>query len=347
MPIDLDTFLTTVYCIIDDWCQQHLVPQRAHRPGQRPELSDSEVLTLMVLAQWQAERSETAFLAYVGTHWRAYFPRLLSQSAFNRRARDLCGAVSQLGPTLAQHLAATQPGSAAYQVLDTVPVPLMRQCRGRRHRCFAAEADIGQGGSDDERYYGVQLLAVVDAGGWITGFVIGPASADDRWLAEALWRWRQDPTAPTPTAAEMAAVLGPSHRRGGGRRGPAGPLGPGLGVGTPDPGPQLGDLGLRGAAWRAHWRAAYGVTVLTKDDYDGLPAAEEARLDRWFCGWRQVVETVNGQLDAVFGLKFPRAHTYWGLLTRLGAKVAAHNLLLGINHLLDRPAFTHFNPLPA
>lgn len=60
-----------------------------------------------------------------------------------------------------------------------------------------------------------------------------------------------------------------------------------------------------------------------------------------------MVETVNGQLDAVFGLKFPRAHTSWGLLTRLGAKVAAHNVLLGINHLLDRPAFTHFNPLPA
>lgn len=280
MPIDLDTFLTTVYGIIDDWAQQHLVPQRAHRPGQRPALSDSEVLTLLVLAQWQPDRSETAFLAYVGTHWRAYFPRLLSQSAFNRRARDLCGAVSQLGPALARHLAGVPWNPAAYQVLDTVPVPLMRWCRGRRHRCFAAEADLGHGGSDHERYYGVQLLAVVEADGRITGFVIGPASADDRWLAEALWRWRQAPTAPAPTAAELAAVLGPSHRRGGQRCGPAGPLGPGLGVGTPDPGPQVGDLGFRGADWRAHWQAAYGMTVLTKDDYDGLPPATEARLDR-------------------------------------------------------------------
>ena len=127
MPIDLDTFLITVYCIIDDWCQQHLVPHRAHRPGRRPDLSDSEVLTLLVLAQWQQNRSETAFLAYARRHWRAYFPHLLSQSAFNRRARDLCGAVSQLGPALARHLAGVPPRPSAYQVLDPVPVPLMRQ----------------------------------------------------------------------------------------------------------------------------------------------------------------------------------------------------------------------------
>src|SRR2546421_7342790 len=52
-----------------------------------------------------------------------------------------------------------------------------------------------------------------------------------RWLAEALLRWRQAPTAPSPSAADLRPVLGPSHKRGG-RVGPRGPLAPRQGVGT-------------------------------------------------------------------------------------------------------------------
>jgi hypothetical protein len=256
MRVDLDTFLTVVYCTLDDWCQTHLSPARAHRPGKRPDLSDSAVLTLSVVAQWQAHHSERAFLRYACQHWRGYFPRLLSQSAFNRRSRDLVGALSQCGPALAAQVSPAPAAASASTVLDSVPVPVMRVCRGRRHRCFADEADIGYGGSDKDRYYGVQLLAEVNQRGRITGFVSGPASTDDRWLVEALLRWRQDPTAPPPTAADRAPVLGPSHRRGGQRQGPTGRLAPGLGVGQPQPGPQLGDLGLRGDAWRQHWQTA-------------------------------------------------------------------------------------------
>jgi hypothetical protein len=232
-------------------------------------------------------------------------------------------------------------------VLDTVPVPLLRRCRGRRHRLFAAEADLGQGGSDDEWYSGMHLLAVVTPAGLITGFVVGPARTDERWLAEALLRWRQEPAAPPPTASELAAVLGPSHRRGGQRRGPAGPLLPEVGAGKPDAAPYLGDLGFRGAAWHAHWQAAYGATVLTKADYARLPPTDRRPARRWLSGRRQVVETVNGRLEDTFGLKFPRARTQTGVLTRLAAKVAAFNLSISLNHLADQPPLAVCNPLLA
>jgi hypothetical protein len=185
------------------------------------------------------------------------------------------------------------------------------------------------------------------AAGLITGFVVGPAGTDERWLAEALLRWRGDPTAPAPTAAELLPVLGPSHRRGGQRVGPTGPIASAAGVGEPEHAPALGDLGVGGAAWRRHWRAAYGVTVLTKADYRSLPPADRRRLRRWLCGRRQVIETVNGWLAEALGLKFPRARTYWGVLTRLAAKVAAFNLGVSLNHRFDRPPFALFNPLAA
>src|SRR5436309_7213792 len=147
MDLDLDTFLTAVYCVVDDLYRAEFAPAKPVRPGHRPELSDSEVLALMALAQWQPRRSEGRFVAYAARHWRAYFPRLLSPSAFNRRARDLAGVLCALGPRVAARLSALA-GPSAYEALDGIPVPLMRRCRGNRHRLFAAEAGIGRGGSD-------------------------------------------------------------------------------------------------------------------------------------------------------------------------------------------------------
>jgi hypothetical protein len=345
MELDLDTFLTTVYCQVDDLYRAQVAPHKPVRPGRRPVLSDSEVLTLLVVGQWQQDRSERAFLRYARTHWRGYFPHLLSQSAFNRRARDLAGAALVLGQHLAQVAPAATAPPAAYQVLDGVPVALARVCRGRRHHCFAAEADVGRGGSDGERVFGVRLLTVVSPAGPITGWVIGPAATGERWLAEALLRWRQDPTAAAPTAAELASVLGPSHQPGGQRRGPTGPLAPTQAVGPPATVPYVADLGFAGTAWREHWQAANDATVLTKADYRSLPPVARAAWVRWFARLRQPIETVFSWLTERLGLQYPRARTYWGLLTRLAAKIAAFNLAVFLNHQGHHPTFAQFTPL--
>ena len=52
MTLDLDTFLTALYTIMDDLYSQHYAHRKPLRPGRRPELSDSEVLTLTICAQW-------------------------------------------------------------------------------------------------------------------------------------------------------------------------------------------------------------------------------------------------------------------------------------------------------
>jgi hypothetical protein len=339
MELDLDTFLVTVYCQVADLYQAHFASQKPRRPGAKPELSDSEVLALMLLGQWEPRRSERAFLSYVRKHWRSYFPRLLSQSAFNRRARDLWGVLCQLCPLLAASWEASEVCADAYEAMDGVPVPLMRRCRGNRHRLFANEAAIGRGGADREWYYGVKLVASISPRRGLTGFVFGPANTEEHWLAEALFRWRADPQAPPPSAPELAPVLGPAHRLHGGRRGPSGPLSAPLAVGTPSAVPSLADLGYRGEAWTQHWREAYDAWVLMKAAYPTTAGRA------WFNGLRQCVETTFGCLIDIFGLKFPRARTAWGLLTRVAAKMSAFNMALWINHRFGRPTFAIFNPL--
>ncbi len=326
MDIDLDTFLVALYTVVDDTYKQFAAPFKPRRRGHKPELSDSEVLTLLMLTQWSHD-SERALLRYAAKHWRRYFPRLLDQSAFNRRARDLGGVAVALSPSVAQGLGAAL---APYQVLDSVPVPLARRCRGHHHHLFGLEAQIGRGGSDDEWYYGSQLLAAVTDEGVITGFLLGPANTSTRWLAEAFLCWRQDPQAQPWGPADLP----PSHKRGGRRKGPTGPIGPTPAVGAPTSVPYLGDGAFSGLAWTTHWYRDYGAAVLTRQAMHGEQAAQ---AQQQHSQRRQIIETVNAALDEVFALAFPRAHTLWGLVTRIAAKILAFNIGIQINRLFGRP----------
>ena len=327
MTLDLDTFLTALYTIVDDFHKRHLAPHKPSRPGKRPELSDSEVLTLMLCAQW-LDKSERAFTAYVSEHWRRYFPRMLTQSAFNRRSRDLAGVVVGLSAVAAEQLGAY---AAAYQSIDSVPVPLMRRCRGKRHRLFGDEAAIGKGGSDRDFYYGCKLLLGVSPEGAITGFVLAPASTEDRWVAESFLCWRANPHAEPYKPSDL-----PSPYRHNGKKyvGTTGSVWPRSAVGRASAQPYLGDNGFFGAWWQDHWRECYGATVLTPKNYRGADAEAAKRQQS---GRKQMVETINGHLESVFGLQFPGVRSKWGLLSRVAAKVAALNLGMLLNRLFGRP----------
>ena len=323
MALDLDTFLLTVYVIIDDLYREHAAPHKPCRPGPKPCFADSEVLTLVVCRHWLGY-SERAMGRFAAAHWQDAFPQLLSQSAFNRRARDLAGVLVHLVPRLAADLDATL---RPYQVLDGLPLPLARRCRGQYHRLFGDEASIGRGGSDRDWYFGCQLWLAVTDDGVITGFVLAPASCEGRWVADAFLCWRQDRRA-EPWGAEDI----PPERRWYKRyRGPTGPIWPRDGVGAPSPSPYLADDGLAGEVWIPHWHHDYDALVLTKRD---LGTASDVRQQH--CGWRQIVETVGQTLIEVFGLSFPTAKTRWGLLTQVAAKLLAHNLGIWLNRHVGR-----------
>jgi hypothetical protein len=326
MTLDFDTFLVALYTMVDDLYKAHAAPLKPNRPGPEVQVSDSEILTLMLLAQ-VSHRSERAMLRYAKGHLRDYFPHLLDQSAHNRRVRDLMGVMIFLIQRVAEELAAQL---AAYQTFDLVPLPLLRRCRGVKHRLFANEADIGYGGSDRDWFYGCQLLVAATSSGVITGFLLGPASTEGRWLAESFLCWRanrwSDPLGPHD--------LPPSHHRGGKRKGPSGSLAPRDAVGTWTATPYVVDDGFRGRFWFAHWRQDYGAMVMTPSGYQGT-GTREARHQH--SRWRQIIETVNSSLDGVFALAFPGAKMFWGVVTRVAAKLLAYNLGIWLNRLFGLP----------
>jgi hypothetical protein len=323
MDLDLETFLTTLYVMVDDLFQQHVQPKLPVCGGPTPHLADSEVLCLALAAQWRSGvpwKSERGFLRYAHKHLRHLFPNLTTQSAFNRRVRRLWGAFLLLQEAVAQELGTPDD----FEILDGVPVPVARGARSFHPGWFADIARVGKGGND-RYFYGLRLLLVLSSSGVAGAWTMASGNVQERWLAELLWS----------AQAGCPQLLGPHDPQTGEPEltAPEEWVGPVQSCGTASGKPKLADTGFVGKEWLEHWARDYGATVVPK------PKGASAELSRWFGSLRQVVETAFAHRCDSFGLKYPGAHTKWGLLTRIAAKLAAYNVGIRINRALGRPDF--------
>ncbi len=180
--MDLETFLVSLYVLIDDWWQAEHLPT-ARKPGRPPRLTDAEVLTLAVLAQWPRFRSERDFWRFAQAHLRSYFPTLCSQSQFNRRVRSLALELRAFQRDLARTLAKS---SAVYRVMDTTLIPAIVRVRACRKGLFAGQASFGRNVSKTEWVYGFKVALVVDPDGIVSAFGLAPANCDERPIGDAL-----------------------------------------------------------------------------------------------------------------------------------------------------------------
>ena len=297
--VDSDTFPTTLYVMIDDFCKSHLPPE--HRCGAPASLTRSKVLTLALFSQWQRFSSERGFYRYAQRHLRGAFPTLPDRSQFNRLLRQQQEALVTCSWHLVQRLPAQQ---CAYEVLDATAVPT-RAAKRRGLGWLPGVADIGW--SNRLGWYeGVYLLLSVNPGGVITGFGYAPASTKDQPLAETFLAARHQP-----------------HPRLSS-------------VGVPAQGPYVTDKGFEGTAWHHHWRHTYGAEVICAPKRNSKRLWSRA-WRRWLAGIRQIIETVNGCLHHLFRLNRERPHDLSGFGARLSAKVALHNFCIWFNEQLGRP----------
>jgi hypothetical protein len=181
--MDLDSFLVSLYVLVDDWWQQNRSSSPPQKPGRPRLLSESEALTLAILAQWHRFRSERDFWRFAHSHLRGYFPALPSQSQFNRRVRALEPEMRALQRDLAEALA--EP-SAVYRVLDTTLIPAVVRVRASRKGLFAGQATFGRSASKTEWIYGFKVALVSDPKGVVTFFGLAPAACDERPIGETL-----------------------------------------------------------------------------------------------------------------------------------------------------------------
>jgi hypothetical protein len=181
MALDLDTFLTAIYTVVDDLYRERLAAVMAHRPGPAPSLSDSEVLALATCAEWGPWDSERGFWRFAREHLRHLFPRLVDQSEFNRRRRALYPALAAIQRAVAERLGADLERE---RLLDTKPVAVMVLKRhDERGLVFDGKAAVGWCQTKRQWYYGFKLVLSLTLDGIIACYDLVPANVDDREAA--------------------------------------------------------------------------------------------------------------------------------------------------------------------
>src|SRR5215213_4467306 len=100
--VDVDTFLTALYVMVDDLRQSHRAVRG--RPGPDASLCCSEVITLSIFARWSRFTSERDFYRYAEAHLRAAFPTLPDRSQFNRLVRFYAEDIEEIAVKLGEML---------------------------------------------------------------------------------------------------------------------------------------------------------------------------------------------------------------------------------------------------
>ncbi len=186
--LDVDTFLTALYAITDDFYKSRSRKDRP--PGPEASLSPSEVVTLAIFARFSRFASERDFYRYAHTQLRGAFPTLPDRSQFNRSVRSHVGLIEEVALHLAEVLVGID--GCPYEALDSAAMPV-RDAKSRGPGWLAGYADIGW--SNWLGWYeGFRLLVAVSTTGVITGFGFGAASTADQPMAETFFAAREHPS---------------------------------------------------------------------------------------------------------------------------------------------------------
>jgi hypothetical protein len=150
---DLDTLLIALYVELTD----RVIPalgRRRRGPGRPAEVTDAELVCLAV-AQVLRYNDERHWLRAAPTRVGHLFPRLLGQSAYNQRLKDL----APLLEAALRWLAGQTPGSAErLRLLDGTPVGCGQSAVTAKRSCVFGYAGYGYEPSHSRYDWGVKLL---------------------------------------------------------------------------------------------------------------------------------------------------------------------------------------------
>lgn len=181
--IDFSTVITTIYVLVDDWYKQKIQPAVLSKPGVKPLMSDSEILTLALLMDYLPFPGETQFLGFIRANYLEWFPNLLDQSQFNRRLRQMDEVLEKLRRNWVEQLGGLRE---THFLIDTKPIPIIGLKRDKRYSDFAGNASPGWCAARQMRYFGYKLVVLSTPNGLPIAYDLVPASTDERFAVEGV-----------------------------------------------------------------------------------------------------------------------------------------------------------------
>jgi hypothetical protein len=189
MDLPYDMLFTVVYVLVDDWYQRTGWLLVRSRPGVKPGLSDSEVLTIELVRQLEGQRSERRWYRRVAANWQALFPRLPERSVLHKRTKSLYRLFDACRCWWRDQLLHQDPR----RLIDGTPVPVCDISRVGRpdgssagRQWHAHGAGIGRCVARAWWFYGFKLVLTATLELLPDHAVLIPAAGDERVAAAAL-----------------------------------------------------------------------------------------------------------------------------------------------------------------
>jgi hypothetical protein len=151
--VDLNTFITAVFCLADDWLREQESPRRR---GPAPELSDSEVLTIEIVGEFLSIDAEKGLYTYFRRHYGEWFPALcrVHRTTFTRQMANLWALKRKLWRELLDRIGFDPEVS----LIDSFPLPVCRFARAYRCYVLAEESAFGYDEMNKQTFYGLRLI---------------------------------------------------------------------------------------------------------------------------------------------------------------------------------------------
>jgi hypothetical protein len=164
---DLDTLLVALYVELTDRIIPWLRPHPPGGPGRPPQVTDAELVCLAVAQVLLRYHDEHHWLRAAPARVGHLFPRLLSQSAYNRRLRQTADLMEAALRWLADHTPTT---AELLRLLDGTPLVCGRSRTTAIRSNLFGFAGYGHDTSHHCFYWGARLLLITTPEGTVTGF---------------------------------------------------------------------------------------------------------------------------------------------------------------------------------
>lgn len=149
------------------------------KPGPKPKFSDTEVITLSLVADSLLIDSEHYLFKKLHREYRYAFPNLIERSVYNKRRRLLAPLMNKVRSALIDKLVSYEDTF----VLDSMPVEICKFARAKRVKiCKEHEHTspaFGYCAAQQQTYYGYKLHGVCTLEGVITDFDLSKANVAD------------------------------------------------------------------------------------------------------------------------------------------------------------------------
>lgn len=180
--MNLNIFIITVFCLIDDWLQTQDFQLRQRGP--QATLADSEVLTIEIVGAFLGLETDRETFHYFRRHYGEWFPDLcqVHRTTYVRQAANLWVVKALLWHTLLSWIAYEPTES----IIDSLPVPVCRFARAYRCRRLQEWSAFGRDEVARQTFFGLRAHMRICWPGVITDLELLPADVSETEAAEQM-----------------------------------------------------------------------------------------------------------------------------------------------------------------